>query len=246
MVGTSSFAVLTISSFVVLTLISPSAHAQTNGDPVPQVRMKWQDFVSGPDGTKQLASLQKAVAKMKSLDNAPSTSADFRRSWTYWANIHGYLGPQSKFQTLAYQKDRLVKLQMSQFLPYLVGTTDKPGFKVQTPPRMWSCWQHSHPNEQPGDWQNQQFSFVDENGAQVTRSVKDFLDTKALGYVYDNESSCTRTAAPQIVTAQADEPKQMSSTQTGSKQPITLKSSDYIGDCQHRQAEVERTSSRRA
>jgi hypothetical protein len=88
--------------------------------------------------------------------------------------------------------------------------------------RMWSCWQHSHPNEQPGDWQNQQFSFVDENGAQVTRSVKDFLDTKALGYVYDNESSCTRTAAPQIVTAQADEPKQMSSTQTGSKQPITL------------------------
>ena len=375
MIGTSSFAVLTISSFVVLTLISPSAHAQTNGDPVPQVRMKWQDFVSGPDGTKRLASLQKAVAKMKSLDNAPPTSADFRRSWTYWANIHGYLGPQSKFQTLAYQKDRLVKLQMSQFLPYLVGTTDKPGFKDQTPPdaiakavwatcqhspqgqqlnffgwhrmylyyfervlrwaandptltlpywdytnpaqtalpdafqdtsstlydwrrsealneglstlnpqitdidgplttdtnflqyegdietgvhgnvhcsvgqtcpvvimglvglaandpifyehhanidRMWSCWQHSHPNEQPGDWQNQQFSFVDENGAQVTRSVKDFLGTKALGYVYDNESSCTRTAAPQIVTAQADEPKQMSSTPTGSKQPIAL------------------------
>src|SRR5208283_5046621 len=85
MIGTSSFAVLTISSFVVLTLISPSAHAQTNGDPVPQVRMKWQDFVSGPDGTKRLASLQKAVAKMKSLDNAPPTSADFRRSWTYWA-----------------------------------------------------------------------------------------------------------------------------------------------------------------
>ena len=131
MIGISSFAVLTISSFVVLTLISPSAHAQTNGDPVPQVRMKWQDFVSGPDGNKRLASLQMAVAKMKSLDNAPPTSADFRRSWTYWANIHGYLGPQSKFQTLAYQKDRLVKLQMSQFLPYLVGTTDKPGFKDQ-------------------------------------------------------------------------------------------------------------------
>ena len=74
-----------------------------------------RDFVSGPDGNKRLASLQMAVAKMKSLDNAPPTSADFRRSWTYWANIHGYLGPQSKFQTLAYQKDRLVSYRCRSF-----------------------------------------------------------------------------------------------------------------------------------
>jgi hypothetical protein len=60
--------------------------------------------------------------------------------------------------------------------------------------RMWSCWQKAHPNEQPGDWENQRFSFVDETGGEVTRTVKDFLDTTALGYVYDNASQCTRNA----------------------------------------------------
>jgi len=324
--------------------------------------MKWQDFIKGTAGAKRLASLQKAVAKMKSLDNSPTNSADFRRSWKYWANIHGYLGPNSKFGTVAFQTNRLNMLGLSQFLPYLVGTSDKPGLQDQTPPdsiattvwatcqhsppgqqlnffgwhrmylyyfervlrwaandptltlpywdytdpaqtalpdafqdpnsplydwrrsealneglstlnpqitdidgplntdktflkyegdieggvhgnvhcsvgqtcpiplmglvgvaandpifyehhanidRMWSCWQHAHPNEKPGDWQNQQFSMVDENGALVTRPVKDFLDTKALGYMYDNESKCTRTAAPNVVAAaQAAQPQQ--------------------------------------
>src|SRR6201996_5364359 len=336
-----------------------SAHAQTNNDTTIHTRMKWQDFVSGDDGAKRLASLQNAVTKMKSLDNSPTDSADFRRSWKYWANIHGYLGPNSPFKTVAFQKDRLNSLQMSQFLPYLVGTADKPGLADQTPPddiakavwatcqhspqgqqlnffgwhrmylyyfervlrwaandptltlpywdytdpehtalpdefqdpnsplydwrrsealneglatinpqatnidgplntdtnflqyegdietgvhgnvhcsvgqtcpiaimglvgvaandpifyehhanidRMWACWQHAHPDEQPGDWQNQQFSFVDENGALVQRVVKDFLDTKALGYVYDNDSNCARTPAPNAVVAQADQP----------------------------------------
>src|SRR6185437_8874489 len=59
---------------------------QTNASPAVQQRMKWQDFVSGPDGAKRLASLTAAVAKMKSLDNSPADSADFRRSWKYWAN----------------------------------------------------------------------------------------------------------------------------------------------------------------
>jgi Common central domain of tyrosinase len=57
-----------------------------------QVRMRWQDFISGPDGAKRLASLIKAFKKMKSLDSSPPTSADYRRSWAYWANIHGYYG----------------------------------------------------------------------------------------------------------------------------------------------------------
>jgi hypothetical protein len=52
--------------------------------------MSWQDFISGPEGAKRLASLQKAVQKMKSLDSSPKDSADYRRSWQYWANIHGY------------------------------------------------------------------------------------------------------------------------------------------------------------
>ena len=33
-----------------------------------QVRMRWQDFISGSDGVRRLASLMAAVAKMKSLD----------------------------------------------------------------------------------------------------------------------------------------------------------------------------------
>lgn len=375
MAANSWLTLRTASAIVALVLASPGASAQANGDPTPQVRMKLQDFASGPDGAKRLASLQKAVTKMKSLDGAPPASADFRRSWTYWANIHGYLGPGSKFQTLAFQEDRLVKAEMSQFLPYLVGTTGKPGFKDQTPPdaiakavwatcqhspqgqqlnffgwhrmylyyfervlrwaandptlslpywdytdpaqtalpdafqdqgsplydwrrsealneglstlnpqitdidgplttdtnflqyegdiesgvhgnvhcsvgqtcpvavmglvglaandpifyahhanidRMWSCWQHSHPTEKPGDWQDQQFSLVDENGAKVTRPVRDFLDTRALGYTYDNEGGCTRSAAPQVAAAQSDGPQRMTNTSTGSKQPIAL------------------------
>jgi hypothetical protein len=353
--------VFSLISLIVFSSMSRSACTQSGGSTAPQVRMKWQDFIRGPEGAKRLSSLQKAMAKMKSLDNSPPNSADFRRSWKCWANIHGYLGMDSKFGTLAFQKDRLDRLQMSQFLPYLVGTTDKPGIQDQTPSdpiakevwatcqhspqgtqlnffgwhrmylyyfervlrwaandptltlpywdytnpaetalpdafqdpksplydwrrsealneglatlnpqvtdidgplttdtnflqyegdieggvhgnvhcsvgqtcpialmglvgvaandpifyehhanidRMWSCWQHAHPKEAPGDWQNQQFTFVDERGTKVTRPVKDFLDTKALGYVYDNESKCTRTATLQAA-AQTSGPKQL-------------------------------------
>lgn len=338
-------------------LASHSAYAQTGGSPAPHVRMKWQDFISGPNGAQRLASLEKAVAKMRSLDGSPSGSADFRRSWKYWANIHGYLGPNSPFHTVAVQKDRLNTAGLSQFLPYLEGTADKPGFQDETPPdatastvwatcqhsprngpqlnffgwhrmylyyfehvlrwaandpaltlpywdytdpaqtalpdafqdqnsplyewrrsealneglatlnpqitnidgpltsdktfleyedhiekgvhgnvhcsvgqtcpvavmglvgvaandpifyehhanidRMWSCWQRAHADEPPGDWQNEEFSLVDENGAIVKRAVKEFLDTKALGYVYDHETNCTRTAAPVTVAERA-------------------------------------------
>jgi Common central domain of tyrosinase/Polyphenol oxidase middle domain len=358
----SGLAVRSLFLLVMLSSLTFSVHAQTTNDNAAiHTRMKWQDFVSGPDGDKRLASLQKAVTKMKSLDNSPVDSADFRRSWKYWANIHGYLGPNSPFKTLDFQKNRLNSLQLSQFLPYLVGTADKPGLQDQTPPddiaravwatcqhspqgqqlnffgwhrmylyyfervlrwaaddptltlpywdytdpeqtalpdafqdpdsplydwrrsealneglatinpqatnidgpltsdtnflqyegdiengvhgnvhcsvgqtcpisimglvgvaandpifyehhanidRMWACWQHAHPDEKPGDWQNQQFSFVDENGALVKRVVKDFLDTKALGYVYDNDSKCARTPATNVVVAQADQPGQ--------------------------------------
>jgi tyrosinase len=73
--------------------------------------------------------------------------------------------------------------------------------------RMWSCWQHAHPDEKPGDWQDQEFSFVDESGALVKRAVKDFLNTKVLDYMYDNEGNCTRTPAPKIAVAQAAGPE---------------------------------------
>ncbi|HML13094.1 MAG TPA: tyrosinase family protein [Xanthobacteraceae bacterium] len=42
--------------------------------------------------TAEIASLRRGVAKMKSRDNAPHGSADYRRSWIYWANIHNHFG----------------------------------------------------------------------------------------------------------------------------------------------------------
>lgn len=361
-----------------LALVHAACGQSDNGSPL-RVRMKWQDFVSGPEGNKRLASFQKAIAKMKSLDKSSPDSVDFRLSWKYWANIHGYLGPGSKFGTLAYQTDRLKQLQMSQFLPYLVGANGKPGIQDQTPSdglakdvwatcvhsprgkqlnffgwhrmylyyfervlrwaandptltlpywdytnpaetalpdafqdtnsplyewrrsealneglamlnpqitdidgplstdtnflqyegdiesgvhgnvhcsvgqtcpvavmglvgvaandpifyehhanidRMWSCWQNAHPHENPGDWQNEQFSFVDETGAKVTRPVKDFLDTKALGYVYDNESNCMRAAASQAAAKETPglvSPEQAFPNVLGSAKSIALK-----------------------
>jgi hypothetical protein len=367
-----------------LFVASSSAYAQ---NPPVNVRMKWQDFISGADGPKRLASLQKAVAKMKSLDNSPPDSVDFRRSWKYWANIHGYLGPNSKFKTVAFQKNRLITARPSleQFIPFLVGTDTKPGIQDQTPPdaiasavwatcvhtppppnnkqlnffgwhriylyyfervlrwaandpsltlpywdytdpaqtglpdafqeqdpnlpvsplyewrrsislneglstldprltdiddpfhnaknfldyegqietgvhgivhctvgqtcpialmglvgvaandpifyehhanidRMWSCWQHAHPNEQPGDWQNEEFSMIDETGALKKRTVKEFLDTRALGYMYDNEDKCTRTPAPTpvaVVVAQGAAAPEPAAKSTAT-QPIRL------------------------
>ena len=54
-----------------------------------QVRMRWQDFISGPDGARRLASLMAAVAKMKSLDATDPVQdpVNYRRSWHYWANM---------------------------------------------------------------------------------------------------------------------------------------------------------------
>jgi hypothetical protein len=346
--------------FVVASLSIQTAFAQYTTPqytavPPPHVRMKWQNFISGSAGAMRLASFKKAIAKMKSLDNSPPGSADFRRSWKYWANIHGYLGPNSPFGTLAQRTQQLKSAGLSQYIPYLVGTSTQPGIVDQTPPdatakliwatcqhspptqelnffawhrmylyylervmrwasgdpsltlpywdytnptqtalpaefrdttsplydwrrypavnqgtlalnpnitnidgplttdttflqfekdietgvhgnvhcamvktcpvslmglvgvaandpifymhhtnidRLWSCWQHLHPTEQPGTWVNQSFTFVDETGTQVTRSVKDFLDTKTLGYVYDNDSACTRAPAPAALAMQ--------------------------------------------
>jgi hypothetical protein len=306
----------------------------------PQIRMRWQDFISGPDGAKRLASLEAAVTKMKSLDNSPPDSADFRRSWQYWANIHGYYGAQSPDGTVAQQIQYLQDNQMGQYVSYYQGIVDQtapdstaraiwatcqhsapgqqanffgwhrmylyyyervlrwaagddtlrlpywdytdtaqvtlPGafqdttaslYDAKRDPdmntgastlnpvdtnvnallklsdyltyegrveggihgyvhctvgptcpvahmgdvpvagndpvfyshhanidRLWACWQKLYPTP-TGTWQDQQFSFVDETGTLVTQPVKNFLDSTTLGYVYDNDSACSRAAA---------------------------------------------------
>ena len=40
----------------------------------------------------ELMSLRKGVAVMMSRNTASRDSADFRRSWVYWANMHGHFG----------------------------------------------------------------------------------------------------------------------------------------------------------
>jgi len=104
--------------------------------------MRWQDFISGPDGAKRLASLQAAVKKMKSLDSSPSGSIDYRRSWQYWANIHGYYGSQSRDGTVKMQIDYLESNGFAKYVPYYQGITD------QAPPdsvaaATWATCQHS-------------------------------------------------------------------------------------------------------
>jgi len=120
----------------------PGPQQTTTNQSGPQVRMRWQDFISGPDGAKRLASLQAAVTKMKSLDNSPPGSADYRRSWAYWANIHGYYGQQSPDGTVEEQIQYLQQNGMSQYVSYYQGITD------QTPPdstatAVWATCQHS-------------------------------------------------------------------------------------------------------
>jgi hypothetical protein len=43
----------------VFSSMSRSACTQSGGSTAPQVRMKWQDFIRGPEGAKRLSSLQK-------------------------------------------------------------------------------------------------------------------------------------------------------------------------------------------
>jgi hypothetical protein len=317
--------------------------SQRDGSSAPQIRMRWQDFINGTDGAKRLASLQTAIAKMRSLDQSPQNSADYRRSWQYWANIHGYYGSKSPDGTIADQKQYLSDHGMAGQLSYYNGIIDQsapdaiaekiwatcehsgdtqalnffgwhrmylyyfervlrwaagddtlrlpywdytdpvheslpaefqsktsalydsrrdPGLNTGASKlnlnstnsdsflrktdyfsfesdierlihgyihctvgpncpvahmgdvpvaandpvfyshhanidRLWACWQNAH-SLPAGSWQDQPFSFVDDTGALQTQPVKNFLDSTALGYAYDNVDNCTRAGGPRI------------------------------------------------
>jgi hypothetical protein len=317
--------------------------------PAPGVRMRWEDFSTGPAGAKRLASLQKAVQVMKSLDASPPGSVDFRRSWAYWANIHGYYGSQSPDGTVEDQIQYLQQNGFGSYVSYYQGIIDQtppdsvaqavwatcqhsgnvqsqqaqnffpwhrmylyyfeqvlqwaagdatlrlpywnytdptqetipanfratssvlydakrnPGMNAGTSKlkststnidtalkisnyldyefqiernihgyvhctvgptcpvahmgdvpvagndpvfythhanidRMFSCWEAKY-GTPSGSWSTQTFSFPDATGTLQTKPVSDFLDTKALGYVYDNETACARTPAPRLAAA---------------------------------------------
>ena len=81
-------------------LTTTGANGLTDGSAPLRVRLSWENFVKGPAGAKRLASLEKGIAKMKSLNAAqgstdPQRQLDYKRSWEYWANIHGFFGVAS-------------------------------------------------------------------------------------------------------------------------------------------------------
>jgi hypothetical protein len=109
--------------------------------------MRWQDFIAGEEGAKRLDSLKTAVARMKSLDSSPIDSADYRRSWAYWANIHGYYGTQSPDGTVEQQVSWLRANGFASYVRYYQGVSD------QTPPdavaqAVWATCEHSSPPQQ--------------------------------------------------------------------------------------------------
>jgi hypothetical protein len=59
--------------------------------PPPQLLLPARKSITALSAT-ELASLRKAYAQMKAWNSAPHGSADFRRSLTYWANMHAYFG----------------------------------------------------------------------------------------------------------------------------------------------------------
>jgi hypothetical protein len=115
-----------------------------------QVRMRWQDFVSGPDGAMRVASLVTAVTKMKSLDTTDPVQdpVNYRRSWHYWANIHGYYGNQSPDGTVQQQIDYLKANGFAQDVTYYDGSVGGgPPIIDETPPddiaqKIWATCEH--------------------------------------------------------------------------------------------------------
>ncbi|MFL6245652.1 MAG: tyrosinase family protein [Thermoanaerobaculia bacterium] len=77
---------------VVLVFFAYAAFAQT------PVRMSWQEFSKDP---KRVQSFRNAVAMMKSRNTADPKSVEFRKSWVYWANMHGYFGDDAVNGTVA-------------------------------------------------------------------------------------------------------------------------------------------------
>lgn len=101
------------------------------------VRLSWQEFSKDP---KRVQSFRNAVAAMKALDTADPTSAEYRGSWIYWGNMHGYFGPQAKNGTVA-QWRKANNLDGARYDAAFAGVTD------MTPPdaiaaAVWDQCQH--------------------------------------------------------------------------------------------------------
>ncbi|HET9768832.1 MAG TPA: tyrosinase family protein, partial [Thermoanaerobaculia bacterium] len=104
--------------------------------------MSWETFIQDP---ARVQSLRNAIAVMRSRNSADPTSALFRTSWTYWASMHGYFGPNSPFGTVEFGRQRYVSSGGDAFLFPLFN-----GIVNMTPPdavaqQVWAQCQHGTP-----------------------------------------------------------------------------------------------------
>ena len=140
-----------------------SATATTPSLPV-RTRLSWESFIAGPGGPARVASLQRAVAKMKSFDHLrgstdPADQKNYMRSWEYWANIHGFFGTQSMSGTVEGFVSQLKTSQPP--IPQVVidsfsGLIDQVVPQDGVAPKVWGTCQHSRPKSD-GSWNQANF-----------------------------------------------------------------------------------------
>jgi hypothetical protein len=125
------------------TLVLCVAGGAANVFAQPFVRESIHEFAKDPD---KLASLIKGVQEMRRRNSAPVDSAEYRTSWEYWANIHGYPGPNARSGTVANVQKRLQQLAPED-APLYAGFFA--GLKDLTPPdqlaqEVWDTCEHGN------------------------------------------------------------------------------------------------------
>jgi hypothetical protein len=121
-------------TFVMICVMAVPLTAQT------AVRMNWQTFAKDP---ARVASFRRAVVTMRTLNLTDPASAQYRTSWEYWGNMHGYFGPESTFGTIMDWVNKR-KIDLSVYGVYFGGVTNT------TPPdavakAVWAQCQHGTP-----------------------------------------------------------------------------------------------------
>jgi hypothetical protein len=71
--------------------------------------------------------------------------------------------------------------------------------------RMWDCWKSIAGHNNPGSpWTTKQFSYINETGAKVTKTISVLFDGSLIDYKYQQASNCARTTTAVAVAASAD------------------------------------------
>jgi hypothetical protein len=128
---------LSCASLMLISVLSTATAAEPK-----YVRESLSDFARDPE---KLASLIRGINEMKRRSSAPQDTAEYRTSWEYWANIHGYPGPNAPAGTVEQvRKDREARFPAD--APLYAGFYT--GLKDFTPPdklaeELWATCPHS-------------------------------------------------------------------------------------------------------